>query len=672
MLKDVKGGCGQWSARCPAHDDRHNSLSIKEGKDGKTVLHCHAGCSVEAIAGALGLNVKDLFVSKSTKAFPDARSPVVARYIYPTGAEKLRRADKSFMWRRPDGRGGWIYNRQGIPYSLYVAGELSGTVIVCEGEKDADNVHKLGFNAVSGADGAGKGKWRKEYTDQLRGLNIYILQDNDSVGMNYAIETATALNRTASKVKVLDLSKVWPEIQIHGDISDMIDAKGAEESCAMLSQLMKNTPEWKPPIEEQAIVSGDILPAKAETFPLPQAGEPITTRTVNGALQSLGISLKYNQLLKETEVHGLPPDYSSENAVNTLPVYLMDILKVSFLAKGVTRSRVDDCLGAIADQNRYNPIDIYLKSGEWDGIDRFQEIYRILGVSAAKHQTYIRKWFVQCVALGLNDLHDPVGAEGVLVLQGEQGIAKTSFFRIITPFSRWFTEGAVIDMGNKDTLITALSGWITELGELDSTLKREQASLKAFITRPEDRIRIPYAKNDTRAPRRTSFCGTVNPKDYLKDDTGSRRFWTVPLEYVDKKALFSLDRNFVDQLWFQVYQMYLQDKNGFRLTETEMNTLQADNHEFDMPLPFELEIKELLNYSLPVNEWEWWKAGEFAQLLQGAPDYRRIGRALKKIANNPPLPNPPNPPYPPQTNKMVHGNTLYLLPMKHIYPQWGD
>ena len=144
----------------------------------------------------------------------------------------------------------------------------------------------------------------------------------------------------------------------------------------------------------------------------------------------------------------------------------------------------------------------------------------------------------------------------------------------------------MVDMGSKDSLITALSGWITELGELDSTLKKEQMSLKAFVTRPEDRIRMPYAKRDSRTPRRTSFCGTVNPKDYLKDETGSRRFWTIPVTNIDKKALFSLRPEWVNQVWFQTYDMYRADHNFFRLDDEEIKELQADNREFEAVRPY--------------------------------------------------------------------------------------
>lgn len=221
-----------------------------------------------------------------------------------------------------------------------------------------------------------------------------------------------------------------------------------------------------------------------------------------------------------------------------------------------------------------------------------------------------------------------------MVLQGEQGLAKTSFFRVMTPFPRWFVEGAIIDMSAKDSLITALSGWITELGELDSTLKKEQMSLKAFVTRPEDRIRMPYARRDTRAPRRTSFCGTVNPKDYLKDETGSRRFWTVPVTHIDKKALFTLPHGWVDQLWFQTYNLYQADPGFFRLDDQEIKELQSDNREFEAPLPYELELRELLDYSLPVSQWEWWRTGELSRLMPGNADAGRVGRALKRVRDD--------------------------------------
>lgn len=242
-LQGVKGGSGQWSARCPAHDDRQNSLSVAVGDDRRILLRCHAGCSVDAIAGALGLSVKDLFEDKPQG---QGKSQIEAVYTYPTGAQKLRKTNKSFSWRRPDGKGGWIYNRQGVPHRLYVAGELAGVVFVCEGEKDADNLHRLGYDAASGEDGAGPGKWRAEYTEQLRGLHVCVFCDNDNVGRAYAAETCNALHGAAASVRLLDPFKVWPGIPEHGDVSDLIAKFGSERACELIGELSMNTQEWAP------------------------------------------------------------------------------------------------------------------------------------------------------------------------------------------------------------------------------------------------------------------------------------------------------------------------------------------------------------------------------------------------------------------------------------------
>lgn len=231
----------EYMVRCPCHNDKKQSLCIGNGEKG-IVLKCQAGCDTRAILDRVGLKPADLFFEKKQ----DNRPQIVATYQYPNGVQKVRRSDKSFAWRRPDGRGGWIYNRKGVPHSLYIAGELSEDVAIVEGEKDADNLHKLGWTAVSGEDGAGPGKWRSEYTEQLRGFPVVIFQDNDDVGKAYAQEVATALSSVAKSVHLLDLSKIWPEIPEHGDVSDLIARFGEEQASDMIAELIRKTPAWAP------------------------------------------------------------------------------------------------------------------------------------------------------------------------------------------------------------------------------------------------------------------------------------------------------------------------------------------------------------------------------------------------------------------------------------------
>jgi hypothetical protein len=61
LLDSRRVGAGRWQARCPAHDDRSPSLSICEGRDGRALVRCFAGCSLDAILMAMGLTYKDLF-----------------------------------------------------------------------------------------------------------------------------------------------------------------------------------------------------------------------------------------------------------------------------------------------------------------------------------------------------------------------------------------------------------------------------------------------------------------------------------------------------------------------------------------------------------------------------------------------------------------------------------
>ena len=237
---------GQYMARCPCHDDKKQSLSIGRGQKG-VVLKCQAGCDTREIIARVGLKPADLFYEQHSKT--QERPQIVATYNYPGGVQKLRYSDKHFGWRQPDGKGGWIWNRRGVKPSLYISGELSDGIAVVEGEKDADNLHRLGWDAVSGADGAGPGKWKQDYTEQLKGLSVCIFQDNDDVGKAYAQETAAALHNVCKSVYLFDLSKVWPDIPLHADVSDLIEKFGDEKACEMIAQLATSTPEWEPPKE---------------------------------------------------------------------------------------------------------------------------------------------------------------------------------------------------------------------------------------------------------------------------------------------------------------------------------------------------------------------------------------------------------------------------------------
>jgi 5S rRNA maturation endonuclease (ribonuclease M5) len=252
-LNGVKPCGNGWKALCPAHDDQKQSLHVSEGKDGRVLIHCHAGCSVNNICQALGIDLRDLFPQKP-KVYAGGKSPIVATYDYRAANGKLlfqvcRTADKRFFQRRPDGKGGWINGLGDVKPVLYRLPEVlqalkqGETIFIPEGEKDVDNLARLGLAATCNPMGAGK--WRDHYSNWLKGANVVILPDNDEPGRKHAQQVAQSLYGKAASVKVLEL----PGLPAKGDVSDWLEAGHTKEE---LMRLAEETPDWRlQPAEEE-------------------------------------------------------------------------------------------------------------------------------------------------------------------------------------------------------------------------------------------------------------------------------------------------------------------------------------------------------------------------------------------------------------------------------------
>jgi len=248
VRKDGKG----WKALCPAHDDRKPSLKIDIGKDGRILLKCFAGCETEAIVKAIGLEMSNLFPSGDDEKTPKRQVAAVYNYRDENGNllyQVCRTEPKGFFQRRPDGKGGWI-NGLGdvkpVPYrlpELLQAVQRGETVFIPEGEKDVDNLARLGLTATTSPMGAGK--WRDYYSDWLAGANVVILPDNDEPGRKHAQQVANSLYGKTGSVKVLEL----PSLPEKGDVSDWLATGGTKEE---LLRLAAEAPEWRPqPAEEE-------------------------------------------------------------------------------------------------------------------------------------------------------------------------------------------------------------------------------------------------------------------------------------------------------------------------------------------------------------------------------------------------------------------------------------
>ncbi|HAE52349.1 MAG TPA: hypothetical protein DCG30_03750 [Ruminococcus sp.] len=313
-------------------------------------------------------------------------------------------------------------------------------------------------------------------------------------------------------------------------------------------------------------------------------------------------SIKYNQITHNFEFYGFDKGESIEHLAENVPSILRDRLKKQF--NGVTRQSVLEYITRYATRHKFNPVLSAIKSVKWDGVDRIKQIYDIFRIpddteEGKYSRIFIKKWLMQCICGLFNTIENPFSLDIVLVFIGKQGIGKTRFFEKLALNSKFFGEGICIDPRDKDSIIQATSKWISELGEIGSTMKKDMDSVKAFITKSTDEYRTPYGKAPLHYPRITSFVGTVNDTEYLIDQTGNRRFVTVPLppdlviDYETQIKPFD-----ALQLWAQVYHL-VNSQGGeisscFRLTENEKQYLERRNSAFVKPMKAENEVLDIL------------------------------------------------------------------------------
>jgi predicted P-loop ATPase len=177
----------------------------------------------------------------------------------------------------------------------------------------------------------------------------------------------------------------------------------------------------------------------------------------------------------------------------------------------------------------FHPVREYLDSLTWDKEERLDIwLNRCLGVEQTPYTAAVgSRWLISAVAR----IYRPgEKADCCLILEGPQGILKSTALKTIA--GDWFTD-EIEDLGSKDAAMQVHGVWIIELAELDSISRGEVSRIKAFMSRATDRFRPPYGKRVIEAPRQCVFAGSVNKPDYLRDETGGRRFWPVKCTSID-------------------------------------------------------------------------------------------------------------------------------------------
>lgn len=374
----------------------------------------------------------------------------------------------------------------------------------------------------------------------------------------------------------------------------------------------------------------DIPEEKAK--PERQTKPQLTVDKLEMWLDDNAIEIAYNCISHSVEVDGVDPSFNPETVKSDLHIIVHDQLKRKYQCD---RGLVADLLGVLAGKHRYNPVEVMLKNAPaWDGVDRVEQLYKILCIEDDElSKTLLHKWLWQCYSMAHNDAKHPFGADGLLVLQGKQGIGKTSFVRKIGVLPELVKLGQYLDSRDKDTIRRCTSCWICEWGEIETTLRSDLERLKAFITAEIDEYRLPYGRTDQTLCRRTSLIATCNTEQFLIDPTGSRRFWTVPVKGIDLEALAALDAL---QLWKQIEAQAAGNLQGFRLTRQEQDELARRNTEHEKPLKAQPEIEDIIskaNKDGSIFVWAYSTVTDFKLEHECLRTYsvEQIGKALDRI-----------------------------------------
>ena len=223
--------------------------------------------------------------------------------------------------------------------------------------------------------------------------------------------------------------------------------------------------------------------------------------------------------------------------------------------------KFDDAFRLYVASKTYNPVKSIIEGITWDGEKRICDF--LTKWMRADNTAYTKEVSRLIFAGGIHRLYNPgCKFDEMPVLIGtRQGEGKSTLVRWLALDDDFFSEVTEFE-GQKG--IESLEGaWICEVSELLAmTRAKDVEAVKSFITRQNDRYRMPFDKRVTDHKRRCIFIGTTNKEQFLTDKTGNRRFYPVRV-YQTAKELFENEaeiKHYILQCWAEALVLYGEGK----------------------------------------------------------------------------------------------------------------
>lgn len=271
--------------------------------------------------------------------------------------------------------------------------------------------------------------------------------------------------------------------------------------------------------------------------------------------------------------------------------------------------KIQDAFDSFIDQRAIHSVREYIKGLKWDGVKRIDTAF--IDFLGADDTPYIRKSARKIFCAGIARIFAPgIKFDYLPALIGAQGIGKSTFIRIMG--KGWYSESLKIsDMKDKTAAEKLLGSWVIEISEMDGMNTTKADTLKSFLSAQQDKYRPAYGRETVTNKRQCIIIGTSNEREFLKDDTGNRRFWPIDVgKNTPAKSVFTELPEVIDQMWAEAYVLWVLGEPLYPDAEmAEEAEREQEAHRYEDPRKGIIE--EFLKLPVPVG---WYSMNSITRL----------------------------------------------------------